>query len=377
MRVIDQMSHYKLNVLHWHLTDDQGWRIDVPRLPELARFGSVRASSPKHGAELAELGQFRYRSEQNGQAYGPYFYTADDLREVVRYAAERHVAIVPEIDLPGHMRSAIAAYPNLACFPQNVTNRMAHSDWGVATEVLCVGNDEVLRFLEKVMDFVCDVFPGEAVHIGGDECPRISWERCPKCRRRMEAEGMKDAGELQAWVTRRMAVYLKGKGRRIVGWDEILAGDVPAEAICQSWRTQTGNGAGTAFVAGAAGAARGHDMVISPHTECYYNYSQGIEDDPFQYAGLTIPLERAYVFDPMKGVDERNRARILGSEACLWSEYIWNEYDLEWKMWPRALAMSEVLWSGPTQRDYADFVRRAKVHRKRLIQDGVNSAPVR
>ncbi len=375
-RVIDQMSRYKLNVLHWHLTDDQGWRIDVPGLPELARRGSVRASSPRHGAELAELGGFRYRSEQNGQVYGPFFYTEADLRDIVRYAAKRHVTIVPEIDLPGHMRAAIAAYPSLTCFPQGVTNRMAHSDWGVATEVLCVGNDEVLRFLEKVMDFVCDVFPGEVVHIGGDECPRINWERCPKCRRRMEAEGLKDSGELQAWITCRMAACLKRKGRRIIGWDEILAGSVPLDAIGQSWRTREGNGAGTAFVRGSAGAARGHDMVISPHTECYYNYPQGLEDDPFQYAGIPLPLERAYAFDPMRGVDVRDRARILGSEACLWSEYVWNEYDLEWKMWPRALAMAEILWSSPEPRDYGDFLRRARIHRSRLVRGGVNSAPV-
>ena len=192
----------------------------------------------------------------------------------------------------------------------------------------------------------------------------------------MESEGLQKAGDLQTWITRRMADYLKAKGRRIVGWDEILAGQVPPETIGQSWRTQTNNGAGTTLVSGAKGAEMGHDMVISPHVECYYNYYQGLEDDPFQYAGRPISLEKAYAFNPMKGVGEASRSRILGSEACLWSEYIWDGHDLEWKLWPRALAMAEILWSSPPQRDFKEFKSRAKVHRRRLIRQGVNCAPV-
>ena len=375
-RVLDLMAMYKLNVLHWHLTDDQGWRMDIPGMPELAKCGSVRPSSPKRGAELEELGKFRYRSEQNGQQYGPFYYTEADLREVVAYAAERHITIIPEVDLPGHMRSAIAAYPHLTCFPTNITTRMAHNDWGVTTDVLCVGNDDVLPFLEKVLDFVCDVFPSKVIHIGGDECPRVNWEKCPKCRARMKSEGLKDAKDLQGWMTHKMAEYLAGKGRRIVGWDEILAGDVPQSAIGQSWRTQQGNGAGAELVSAAAGAMKGHDMIVSPHTECYYNYKTGLEDDPFQAAGYPITLAKAYAFDPMTGVPENCSGRILGSEACLWSEYIWNEYDLEWKMWPRALAMAEILWSNPHPRDFADFRKRVAIHRKRLIKMGVNCQPL-
>jgi len=375
--VIDTMAMHKLNVLHWHLTEDQGWRMDIPSMPELVKYGSVRPSSPRRGAELQVVGKFKYRSDaHDGVPYGPFYYTEADLRHIVAYASARHITVVPEVDLPGHMRSAIAAYPELTCFPENITNRMAHNEWGVTTDVLCLGKDETVRFLERVFDFVCDVFPSEVIHIGGDECPRLSWEKCSKCRARMEAEGMKSPGELQAWITRRMADYLAKKGRRIIGWDEILHGDVPQSAIGQSWRTQSGNGAGTELVKGAEAVGRGHDMVISPHTECYYNYRQGLTDDPFQYAGLPLPLERAYRFDPMTGLPLAARKHILGSEACLWSEYIWDPSEREWKLWPRGCAMAELLWTNPQPRKFKDFRNRMTVHRKRLIKRGVNCAPL-
>ena len=377
MRTLDLMALYKLNRLHWHLTEDQGWRIDVPGMPELAKYGSVRAESPKHGSRLRHLGKFRYESDRNGQQYGPFFYTRADLEEVVAYAKERLIEIVPEIELPGHSLGAIAAFPELTCFPENITNRMAASDWGISTDVLCVGNDKTLRFLERVLDYVCEVFPSKVVHIGGDECPRLSWEKCPKCQARMKAEGLKKEGDLQAWITKKMAEYLAKKGRRIMGWDEILSGDVPMTAIGQSWRTQATNGAGTELVSGAGGAAKGFDMVMTPHTECYYSYGAKHEDDPFQYSSDRLPLSRAYAFDPMTGVPESARAHVLGSEACIWGEYTWNEYDLAWKLWPRAFAMAEILWRDPKPRDYRDFAARAAVHRKRLIAMGVNCAPVK
>jgi len=318
-RLVDLMSDYRFNRLHWHLTDDQGWRLEVPGLPELVQYGSLRAESPKRGAKLEKLGDFQYRSERNGQPYGPYFYRRADIEEIVDYAAARHVTVVPEIELPGHSRGAVAAYPELTCFPERVTERLAQSDWGISTEVLCVGNDETLRFLEKVLDYVCEVFPSPVVHIGGDECPRVAWERCPKCRARMKAEGLKTAGELQAWITRKMADHLARKGRRIMGWDEFLNGDVPANAIGQSWRTQASEGAGTEHVSAAMGAERGFDMVMSPHTECYYSYSPEVTDDPFQYSGYaSLPLARAYRFDPMTGVSAAARAHVLGAEACCW-----------------------------------------------------------
>ena len=375
--MIDLMAYHKLNVLHWHLTEDQGWRIDIPGMPELVQYGSWRKESPKHGSKLQSFGNFRYKSELNGQKYGPFYYTEAELREVVAYAASKHIRVVPEVDIPGHMRSAIAAYPNLTCFPENIKERSAHSDWGISTDVLCIGNDETVAFLEKVFDFICAVFPSEVIHIGGDECPRINWEKCPKCRARMEKEGFTKAGQLQGWITRRMAAHLAKRGRRIMGWDEILADDAPKSAIGQSWRTQKGNGAGTTLVGGAEAARLGYDMVMNPHTETYYDYRQGLEDDPFQYPGGNIPLSRAYAFDPCAGVVLEARKHVLGSQAQMWSEYIWNEYDLAWKMWPRACAMSEVLWTGSEKKDFADFLKRMETHRRRLIKMGVNCAPLR
>ena len=236
-RTLDLMAQYKMNVLHWHLTEDQGWRIDVPGLPELVKYGSVRAESPRHGAVLKKVGD-HHESERNGCPYGPYYYKRADIEEIVAYATARHVEIVPEIELPGHSMGALAAYPELACFPENITPRLAMSDWGVSTNVCCVGNDKTLRFFEKVLDYVCEIFPSKVVHVGGDECPRAVWSRCPKCQARMKAEGLAKVGDLQAWITRKMAGYLAKKGRRIMGWDEMLAGDVPASAIGQSWRTQ-------------------------------------------------------------------------------------------------------------------------------------------
>jgi hexosaminidase len=346
-------------------------------MPELVKYGSVRPSSPKHGAVLKHKGKFQYSIEDNGQQYGPFYYTRKDLEEVVAYAAERHVEIVPEIEVPGHAHGALAAYPHLACFPESINPRMAYSSWGISTNVFCIGNDGTLKFFEKVLDYVCEVFPSKVIHIGGDECPRVAWERCEKCQARMKAEGLKNEGELQAWITRKIAAHLAKKGRRIMGWDEILNGDAPKGAIGQSWRTQAKEGAGTEHVSARAAAERGFDMVISPHSECYYDYNPRLEEDPFQYIGGNLPLERAYRFDPLIGIPRKLRGRILGGEACCWGEYIWNEYDLMWKMWPRGFAMAEVLWSYPEKRDFGEFSERARVCRERLVKAGVNCQPMK
>ena len=374
--IIDTIAHHKLNVLHWHLTEDQGWRIDVPGLPELAKYGSVRPSSPKYGADLKWTGSAAtgHSSEQNGDQYGPFYYTEAELRDVVAYAESKHVTIVPEIDMPGHMRGAIAAYPNLTCFPEHITTRMAYVNWGVMPDVLCMGNDEVLPFVKKVLDFVCDVFPSKVIHIGGDECPRLNWEKCPKCQARMKAEGLKEPGELQTWFTRQVVAYLESKGRRADGWDEYLNGDVPKSAIGQSWRTQSSNGA--ELMKRTVALDRGHDIIVSPHTECYYNYHQDVEDDPYQYIGGRLPLKRAYDFDPMTGLPASARRQVLGSEACVWGEWVWNRYDFDWKLWPRGCAMAEILWTNPKVRDLDDLVRRLVVHRKRLVRNYVNCAPI-
>ena len=376
-RVLDQMSYHKLNVLHWHLTDDQGWRLDAPEFPDLVKYGAKRASSPLLGT--------RHRRE-NGETvcvlddvpYGPYYYSESDVREIVAYAAERHIAIVPEIEVPGHVYAALCAYPEFACFPENLARRSPRCHWGIEKDVLCVGNPDAIRFYEKIFDYVCSVFPSKVVHIGGDECPRVRWKACPKCQRFIEQHNLGGEDGLQAWATMHFADYLARKGRRLIGWEECLSsGEVPKGAIGMTWRMHGKSGAGTKFMTPAEIVARGHDLVATPTEFCYHDYTQGLDGDPYQYIGGRITLEKAYSFDPAAGIPLEGRSHVLGGQSNCWGEYIWNWIDLEWKMWPRAAATAEVLWTGPARREFADFEERMAVHRKRLVAMGVNCAPLR
>jgi len=376
-QLLDLMAMYKLNVFHWHLTEDQGWRLDIPAYPKLATCGSVRPASAAHGATLKQVAPFVYRcTEVNTQRYGPFFYTAADVREIIEYAKERHIEVVPEIDLPGHAKAALGAYPQLACFPERIKAGEAEVHWGIHRDVFCIGNDETVRFLEDVLDYVCELFPSKIIHIGGDECPRANWEECPKCQARMKAEGLKTAGDLQAWIVTRMAKRLEMKGRRIMGWDEILNGDVPKSAIGMSWRVAAKFGAGTEYVSPAEGARRGHDMVMTPSPFCYYSARQGLKDEPFEREGRIITFEKAYSFDPVADIPDELRGRIIGGQGCMWSEYIWNEYDLAWRMWPRTFALAEILWCAPKERNLAEFAKRAECERRRLLSMGIHCAPL-
>jgi len=373
-RTLDLMAKYKLNRFHWHLTEDQGWRVDVPGYPELVKYGATRSASVRHGVK-AYTGTKEDAAKLNGVKYGPYFYTEADLREIVAYAAERHIQVVPEIELPGHVYAALAAYPEFACYPENLASREPRLVWGIEPDVLCIGNDKAIKFMEDVLDWVCKVFPGDVVHIGGDECPQVRWKTCPKCQARIKKEGLGDHEGLQPWITRHFVKFLADRGKRTIGWDEYLLGDIPKSAMGMSWR-ESRTGAGHELVSGAAAATRGHDVVMTPCSYCYLDYRQGLEDDPFLYIGGKVTLERCYSFDPCAGVPEDARAHILGGQGNNWSEYTWNEYDLEWKAWPRMLALAEVFWLGEDKPGYADFLRRARVHRRDLVAHGVNCAPV-
>lgn len=374
--VLDTMAEYKLNRFHWHLTDDQGWRVDVPFFPELVKYGAVRSSSVKRG-ERAWMGRKEDADKLNGEKYGPYYYTEADLREIVAYAAERHIQVVPEIELPGHVYAALAAYPQYACFPENLSLRDPRVVWGIEKDVLCLGNDAAIKFMEDVLDWVCKVFPGDIVHIGGDECPQDRWQKCPKCQERIRKENLGDHHGLQPWITRHFVNFLEKRGKRALGWDEYLLGDVPKSSIGMSWR-ESRTGAGHEHISGASAAMRGHDIVMSPTSYCYLDYTQGLSatEDPFFYIGGLVKLERCYQFDPCAGVPENAKARILGGQGNNWSEYTWNKYDLEWKMWPRMFALAEVLWLGEAKPEFANFKRRASYHRSQLIRKGVNCAPL-
>lgn len=372
--ILDLMARYKLNRFHWHLTEDQGWRLDVPGYPELVKYGAVRPASPRHGT-WPTTGSKEDADKMNGVKYGPYYYTEADLREIVAYAAARHIQVVPEIELPGHVYAALAAYPQFACRPENLAAREPRLVWGIEKDVLCIGNDEAIKFMENVVDWVCKVFPGDVIHIGGDECPQVRWQKCPKCQERIKKEGLGDHHGLQPWITRHFVKFLADRGKRALGWDEYLLGDIPKSAIGMSWR-ESRSGAGHELVSGAAAAVRGHDVVMTPCSYCYLDYGQGLNGDPFQYIGGRVTLERCYSFDPCAGVPEDAKAHILGGQGNNWTEYTWNEYDLAWKVWPRMLALSEVFWLGEAKPGFADFKKRAAVERSWLVRRGVNCAPL-
>ena len=366
-RCLDRMAEYKLNVFHWHLTEDQGWRIALDRFPELARYGAVRPDVVAHGSRgLPSRGD----CVLTGMRYGPYFYTASDISEILDYAKERHIVVVPEVELPGHLQALLAAHPEFSC--RGDVPRMPRVNYDISDEVLCVGNDRAVAFMEQVYDEIVKMFPGTYVHIGGDECPRVRWKNCAKCQKRMRDLGLKDEEALQGWVTRHFTDYLAKKGRRAIGWDEVLAGEPSAETVIQCWRD--------AKFASAA-AMKGHNVIVSPVLETYFSVSQGVSDgDPYTYLSpeLTLPLEKVYRFDPLRGIDDSVKAHVLGAECCLWSECIWNLYDLEWKLLPRLCAFAEALWSAPlAPRDTDDFLRRMNIHRRRLIDRGINCAPLR
>ena len=373
-QMLDLMAQHKLNRFHWHLTEDQGWRLDIPGYPELVKYGAVRSASVRHG-QRATKGSKEDADKLNGVKYGPFFYTEADIREIVAYAAERHIVIVPEIELPGHVFAALAAYPEFACVPANMASREPRLVWGIEKDVLCLGNDKAIKFMEDVLDYVCRLFPGDVVHIGGDECPQVRWKDCPKCQARVKAAGLKGEQDLQPWLTRHFLQFLAARGRRAVGWDEYLLGDVPQSAIGMSWRAG-GGGAGHKFLTPLECVKRGHDLVMTPRTHCYLDYGQGLADDPYQYIGGRVTLEKAYSFDPCEGIPQELRAHILGGQGNNWSEYTWNEYDLEWKMWPRTCAIAEAVWTGDKKPGFADFKARMAQHRRRLLASGVNCAPI-
>ena len=364
MKTLDAMALHKLNRLHWHLTEDQGWRIEIKKYPELVRKGSVRPASPKP-VVLNTPGRKGW--ESNRIPYGPFFYTQDDVREIVAYAKARHIEVVPEIELPGHALAAIAAYPELGCSGLQ-TEPWWH--WGVSENIFCGGSDRVIEFLEDVFDEVCDLFPGSVIHIGGDEAPKKAWKDCPKCQKRIRDLGLDGEEGLQGWMTRHFTDYLADKGRRAVGWDEVLAGNPGTETIIMSWRGAEG---------GIKAAERGNDAVMTPIDPCYLDNPQGLADDPYEYInyGFVDTLERAYGFDPAAGVPEDKVSHILGGQGNNWSEYTWNPSELEWKMWPRMCAIAECLWTNPENKSWEGFKPRVADMRRRLVRElHVNCAPV-
>ena len=342
-RYIDILALHGMNRLHWHLTDDQGWRIEIKKYPRLTEVGAWRdGTTLGHNSPV-----------NDGIRYGGY-YSQDEIRDIVQYAADRYITIIPEIDMPGHMVAAMAAYPELGCTggPYEVWQR-----WGVTNDILCLGKDSTLRFIEDVLAEVAQLFPGEMFHIGGDESPRVRWEQCPLCQQRIRDLGIKAEGNqsaealLQGYLTTHVQHYLSNYGKRIIGWDELLGCNVDTTATIMSWRGAE---------PGAQGAQLGHDVVMTPVDPLYFDYYQTSNtwNEPLAFGGCNT-LEKVYHFEPVADkLPADKRHHILGAQANVWTEYITCEPQVQYQVLPRMAALAEVLWLAPDKKDYEDFKTR-------------------
>jgi hexosaminidase len=318
-RQIDLMSLYKLNRFHWHLSEDQGWRIEIKKYPK-----------------LTEVGAWRSETMGDGKRYGGFF-TQDQARDIVKYAADRFITVIPEIDMPGHENAALASYPNMGCTggPYQVRTK-----WGIEKDVLCAGNPETYDFVKGVLDEICDIFPSEVIHIGGDEVPRDRWHDCAKCQEMMKKNGIKNEDELQSYFTHYVAEYLATKGRRIQGWNEIMkGGDLPTTAIVHVWNNDNDT---------TAAAKSGRDVVYSRTSFCYFDY-------PWE----RVPMRKAYACEPIPSELSADDAKhILGIQACLWTEHRPDDKSCDQVTWPRLCATAEAAWTDADKRDYSDFLSR-------------------
>ncbi len=342
---IDMMALHNMNKLHWHITEDQGWRMEIKKYPRLTEVGSMRKETI-----VGHLNDIPRKFD--GKPYGGY-YTQDEIRDIVRYASERHIDVIPEVDLPGHMQAALASYPELGCTggPYDVW-----TIWGVSEDVLCAGNPKVYEFLDNVFAEVLDMFPSEYIHIGGDECPKVRWGKCPKCQALIARLGLKDDGrhtkeqKLQSYVMRHVADFLNARGRKVIGWDEILEGDAAPGATIMSWRGETG---------GIEAAKSGHDVIMTPNSYLYFDFYQGrdVAREPLAIGGY-IPVERVYMYSPVPSALTQEEARhILGAQANLWTEYIDNFAQVQYMVLPRWAALAENQWRNPSAKDYDKFLQ--------------------
>ncbi len=352
---IDILSRYKLNMFHWHLTDDQGWRLEIKRYPRLTEVGAWRVDregQPWDGRLPQQPGE--------KATYGG-FYTQDDVREIVAYAQKRFITIVPEIEMPAHSVAALAAYPQYSCEGKPLT--VLPGGYWPNSDIYCAGNDSTFVFLQNILTEVMDLFPGRFIHIGGDEADKTMWKQCPKCQARIREEHLKDEEELQSYFVKRIESFLSSKGRSLVGWDEILQGGIAPRATVMSWRGIQG---------GIDAAKSGHDVVMTPTHFCYFDYYQGKDGEPPAIGGY-LPIDTVYTFDPVPaGFTPEEAEHVLGVQANLWAEYVPTPEHAEYMLLPRMLALSEVGWSTPDRKSYPDFLSRLERQYTRLADMGVN-----
>lgn len=357
---IDYLALHKMNYFHWHLTDDQGWRIEIKKYPRLTSVGGYRN------------GTITGHYPGNGNDNKPYggFYTQEEIKEVVAYAAARFITTIPEIELPGHASAAIAAYPQLSCFPDTATDLKAHPSaldkalpvkkvqetWGVFEDVFCP-SEYTFGFLQDVLDEVMALFPSQYIHIGGDECPKEAWKKSAFCQELMRKQGLKNEHELQSYFIQRIEKYINGKGRNIIGWDEILEGGLAPNATVMSWRGEKG---------GVAAAKESHYVIMTPGSHVYFDHAQLRKEDSLTIGGYT-PIQKTYGYEPIpKELDTTSYAKyVLGAQANVWTEYLQYPTSVEYQVFPRIAALSEVLWSPKAERSWAEFEPRLQYQYKR------------
>ncbi len=349
-KYIDYLAMYKFNTFHWHLTDDQGWRIEIKKYPKLTEVGAWR-----NGSMIGHYNEQKYDDKRYGG-----FYTQDQIKEIVAYAQQRHITVVPEIEMPGHAVAALAAYPQYSCTggPFEVEKQ-----WGVLDDVFCL-KDETFSFLENILTEVIALFPSQYIHIGGDECPKTRWKNCPHCQSLIKEKGLKDEHELQSYFIQRIEKFVNTKARKIIGWDEILEGGLAPNAAVMSWRGTEG---------GIAAAKESHFVVMTPGSHCYFDHYQGNpKNEPLAIGGCT-PVEKVYEFNPIpKELSKEESKYILGAQANVWTEYIATPEQVEYMIFPRMLALSEVLWGTSSPENYGDFEKRMIEHFAFLDKKGIH-----
>jgi len=352
-RYIDMMALHKMNTFHWHLTEDQGWRIEIKKYPRLTKIGGFRKETlVGSGNEKPQV--------FDGKPYGG-FYTQEEVKDIVAYAKSKFITIIPEIEMPGHSSAALAAYPEFSCTggPIEVATK-----WGVFPDVYCAGKEATFNFLEDILSEVIDLFPGKYIHIGGDECPKDRWEKCQDCQNRIKKEGLKDEKELQSYFTSRIEKFLISKNRKLIGWDEILEGGLAPEATVMSWRGIDG---------GIEAAKQKHDVIMSPYNDVYlYIYQCEPKGQPLAASGY-LPLEKVYSFNPLPDkLNKEEQKYILGLEGCLWSEFVNSPELLEYMVYPRMFAIAETGWTPASGKDFKGFLSRLEIVKKRYDAIGIN-----
>ena len=353
-KYIDLIARLKMNTFHWHLTEDQGWRIEIKKYPKLQEIAAFRNETL--------VGHYNDQPHQfDGKKYGG-FYSQEQIKEVVAYANIRQVTIIPEIEMPGHSQAAIAAYPALGCTGEQVE---VATKWGVFDEVYCP-KESTFKFLEDVIDEVVALFPGKYIHIGGDEAPKTNWKKCAHCQKLIKKEGLKDEHGLQSYFIARMEKYINTKGKQIIGWDEILEGGLAPNATVMSWRGTSG---------AIQAAKEGHDVILTPGSHCYFDhYQSDNENEPLAIGGF-LPLEKVYHFNPIpEELSDQEASYVLGAQGNVWTEYMQTEKQVEYMAFPRVVALSEVVWSSPENKNYSDFINRLEQYQKRLDLLDVNYA---